>query len=291
MKNYWCENDELLMNNINSSINRFHQRLSLSSLTLSSFSIPKILHFIWLGPNELLPKYIKCIETWQIIHSNWTLKLWTDENIKDLNFDNRDIFDKADNYGMKSDILRYEILYREGGIYIDIDYECLQSIENIINNCTFFAGLSSTLTLEISNGIIGSIPGHPLLQMLLSSIKTLQIENITTNQLLKSQVSSFLSNDEGLIFSSLLKSTIDNEKHMKTIRNTGPGLLTRTLYNIFSDQMLSNEIVIFTKNIFSPIPNSLNVDLDNIDEKIALKSKYIDIDTIAIHWHQRSWQC
>jgi mannosyltransferase OCH1-like enzyme len=79
---------------------------------------------------------------------------------------------------MKSDILRYEILYREGGIYIDIDYECLQSIENIINNCTFFAGLSSTSTLEISNGIIGSIPGHPLLQMLLSSIKTLQIENI-----------------------------------------------------------------------------------------------------------------
>ena len=67
------------------------------------------------------------------MHSNWTLKLWTDENIKDLNFDNRDIFDKADNYGMKSDILRYEILYREGGIYIDIDYECLQSIENIIN--------------------------------------------------------------------------------------------------------------------------------------------------------------
>jgi hypothetical protein len=44
------------------------------------------------------------------MHSNWTLKLWTDENIKDLNFDNRDIFDKADNYGMKSDTLQYELL-------------------------------------------------------------------------------------------------------------------------------------------------------------------------------------
>ena len=136
MKNYWCDNDDLLMKNIHDSIHRYNERLS--SLSLSSLSIPKILHFIWVGPNQLLPKYMKCIETWKIMHSNWLIKIWTDDNIKELYFDNRDIFDKADNYGMKSDILRYEILYREGGVYIDIDYECLQSIENIINSCKFF---------------------------------------------------------------------------------------------------------------------------------------------------------
>ena len=46
---------------------------------------------------------------------------------------------------MKSDILQYEILNKEGGVYISIDYECLQSI--------WFARLSK-------NGIIGSISGH-----------------------------------------------------------------------------------------------------------------------------------
>ena len=92
---------------------------------------------------------MKCIETWKIMHSNWLIKIWTDDNVKELYFDNRDIFDKADNYGMKSDILQYEILYKEGGVYTNIDYECLQSIENIINNCKFFAGLPSTLVLTV----------------------------------------------------------------------------------------------------------------------------------------------
>ena len=46
---------------------------------------------------------------------------------------------------MKSDTLKY----KEGGVYINIDYECLQSIENIINSCKFFAGLSSTLVLTV----------------------------------------------------------------------------------------------------------------------------------------------
>ena len=29
---------------------------------------------------------------------------------------------------MKSDILRYEILYKYGGVYIDTDYECVTNI-------------------------------------------------------------------------------------------------------------------------------------------------------------------
>ena len=44
------------------------------------------------------------------MHSNWLVKVWTDDNIKELYVDSRDIFDKADNYGMKSDTLQYEIL-------------------------------------------------------------------------------------------------------------------------------------------------------------------------------------
>ena len=34
---------------------------------------------------------------------------------------NKDLYHKASNFGMKADILRYEIVYREGGIYIDVD--------------------------------------------------------------------------------------------------------------------------------------------------------------------------
>ena len=43
MKDYWCDNDDLLMKNIQDSTHRYSERLS--SLSLSSFLIPKILHF------------------------------------------------------------------------------------------------------------------------------------------------------------------------------------------------------------------------------------------------------
>ena len=37
-------------------------------------------------------------------------------------------FSQASNWGMKSDIFRYEILMKYGGVYIDTDYECLINI-------------------------------------------------------------------------------------------------------------------------------------------------------------------
>ena len=39
----------------------------------------------------------------------------------------RDLMDSATNYAMKSDILRLEILYKYGGIYVDIDSTALRS--------------------------------------------------------------------------------------------------------------------------------------------------------------------
>ena len=45
MKNYWCENDDLLMKNIEGSIHRYNERLSLSSS--SPLLKSKILHFIF----------------------------------------------------------------------------------------------------------------------------------------------------------------------------------------------------------------------------------------------------
>ena len=38
----------------------------------------------------------------------------------------RDVFERAINPGMKSDIFRYEILKQIGGLYVDTDFECLK---------------------------------------------------------------------------------------------------------------------------------------------------------------------
>ena len=49
-------------------------------------------------------------------------------DVKSIILKNKKAYSLAKNWGMKSDILRYEILQKFGGVYIDTDYECLQNI-------------------------------------------------------------------------------------------------------------------------------------------------------------------
>ena len=48
--------------------------------------------------------------------------------MKSLTLKNQKAYSMAKNWGMKSDILRYEILQKFGGVYIDTDYECVLNI-------------------------------------------------------------------------------------------------------------------------------------------------------------------
>ena len=64
----------------------------------------------------------------------------------------------------KSDILRYAILLRDGGVYADTDFECLRSLDLLHDrlNCALYVGLSNTGTVELNIGILGGVPGHEL---------------------------------------------------------------------------------------------------------------------------------
>lgn len=128
--------------------------------------IPKIIHQIWLG-SPFPQKYVKYQQSWQKYHPTWQYRLWTEQEIKKLGLVNQALYDKAKNWGEKSDIARYEILYRFGGLYVDTDFECLHSFDQFHHTCCFFVGLLWPRTPEhfnIANGLMGSCPGHPLLK-------------------------------------------------------------------------------------------------------------------------------
>jgi len=133
--------------------------------------IPKIIHQIWLG-SSFPQEYKLCQESWIKNNPGWEFKLWTEKDIEDFAWQNRDLFDAAKNYGEKSDIWRYEILEQFGGLYIDVDMECLKSHEEIHSLFDFYIGIQplDTVCVQLGIGIIGSIPHHPLLQ---ESIKAL----------------------------------------------------------------------------------------------------------------------
>jgi mannosyltransferase OCH1-like enzyme len=100
------------------------------------------------------------------------MKLWTEENIPPLS--NGDLLQKCSCLGQRSDIVRYEILLREGGVYIDTDMECLRSIEPLIRGGKFFA-LRRDPRIENrethSTAIFGAAQQHPIMADMVKGLR------------------------------------------------------------------------------------------------------------------------
>jgi mannosyltransferase OCH1-like enzyme len=111
------------------------------SETTNATAIPKIVHFIWIGPNEI--PHVDVFQLWHEKNPEYRLILWTDRARKLLlpYVELRDIgelfplklakeFSQSRNYAEQSDMLRLEILERYGGIYSDIDAYCRASTDS-----------------------------------------------------------------------------------------------------------------------------------------------------------------
>lgn len=130
--------------------------------------IPRVFHQIWVGAQQLPDEFRELQRTWQRHHPNWELQLWTDENLP-ANLVRTEAYELLRQPGERADILRLEILNRFGGVYVDVDFECLRPIDELLDGVTcFFGALDSG---RISNAIIGARPGHPLFRRALDELR------------------------------------------------------------------------------------------------------------------------
>jgi inositol phosphorylceramide mannosyltransferase catalytic subunit len=136
-------------------------------------AIPKIIHQIWLGPKE---PPIQWMESWKNINRDWEYKLWTEKNIPKLH--NQRQFDSITSYEGKADILRMEILYRWGGVYVDTDCECLIPIDDL-RRYPFFACYENEHLRPglIINTAIGCKPAHGLIAKMIEAISAIEDVN------------------------------------------------------------------------------------------------------------------
>jgi len=220
--------------------------------------IPKIIHQIWIG-SELPERFKPLIESWQKNHPNWEYHLWDDEAVKEHQFISdkmRELFEKATNYGMKADILRVDLLYQYGGVYVDIDFRSLRPLDPLHHNhfCKFYAACLGQSGV-VANGLIGSIPKHPLLTHLIMHFK-----KIKTPQL--------LSDDE-------------------IQQATGPNALTKTIHHFIT--FSNHNICIYPTNFFYPFP--IEMRHNYWDQTISLESEtsYLHPYTFAVHYWAASW--
>ena len=91
-------------------------------------AIPKILHQMWIGDKTKRP--IRLMETWKDLNPSCVYMLWTDENLLDFTFQNQSKVNSMVELNGKCDIMRYEILYKYGGFFVDADSECINTLDD-----------------------------------------------------------------------------------------------------------------------------------------------------------------
>lgn len=176
--------------------------------------IPKTIHQIWLGgpvPDQL-NSYIATVKA---ANPGYYHMLWTDEWANKLNFANKELFNSCKNLGQKSDILRYAVLERFGGIYLDTDFVGVRSFDSLLS-FEFFTGIAYDKEPNMFNGLLGCVPGHTVIRAL---------------------------ND--------IKEVSDHDG-MSIIRTTGPYFLTK---KFFENTKSTDNSVVLPVEYFYPYPN------------------------------------
>jgi mannosyltransferase OCH1-like enzyme len=176
--------------------------------------IPKIIHQIWLGsePDSNLKKYMDSVKS---ANPDYEYRLWTDKEVETIDFNNKNLFLSCKNFGQRSDILRYAVLEKFGGIYLDTDFLGIKSFDELLHH-NFFTGVAYDKEPTLFNGLIGSVPNHPLLK---------ELNNIEQ---------------------------VEDYDGMAIIKSTGPWYLTRKLFKYIKSY---NDAIVYPVAYFYPFPN------------------------------------
>lgn len=133
-------------------------------MTETNNTIPKIIHQIWIGDPAKMPR--RLMDTWRM--QGWEYRLWTEKEIVEFGMGEEsqrlyDYFYRKGCYYGASDVVRLEVLKREGGIYIDADTERLESLDDAPFLSADFFAVEANMKGRVANGIIGCVPEHPII--------------------------------------------------------------------------------------------------------------------------------
>jgi len=129
--------------------------------------IPRVIHRIWLGgpPPSLYRDYDR---RWREMYPKWRFCYWGNAAGAHAPLRNRASFDRAWRLDQKSDIMRYELLYQLGGVYVDFDFEPLRPMDEILEGVECFV---CQWTGELlNNSCLGAAPGHPFIGQLIDRL-------------------------------------------------------------------------------------------------------------------------
>ncbi|CAO3411538.1 glycosyltransferase [Azospirillum largimobile] len=147
--------------------------------------IPRLIHQTW-KTRDVPPQFQALQRSWSARNPGFAYRFWTDEDIGRFVAEEHPallpVFQGYADPIARIDLARYLILRRFGGVYADLDFECLRPIDGLLEGRSFVVGLEpeehGRLAKAAERGLprilcpsfLASVPGHPFWDHLLSRL-------------------------------------------------------------------------------------------------------------------------
>ncbi len=129
--------------------------------------IPKKLHYMWLGHKPLPAQLQKCMDSWRYFCPDYEIIEWNEDNYDlDKHPYMRQAYE-AGAYGFVPDYARIDILYNEGGFYLDTDVEIRRNIDDLLYQDAF-CGVEKWQVINFG-GLSGAVKRHPMIKRFLDA--------------------------------------------------------------------------------------------------------------------------
>jgi mannosyltransferase OCH1-like enzyme len=104
---------------------------------IAASGIPRLTHHMHINETALSPAQARLREGCQKLHPDWQFKFWTDELleafVKEEFADFYPEWIKIEPRIKQLDSSRYMLMHRFGGIYMDVDVECVRNLNGLID--------------------------------------------------------------------------------------------------------------------------------------------------------------
>ncbi len=134
--------------------------------------IPKRLHLIWIGDENKAPH--AAIESWRSAHPSWEFRVWGNDELERMPWAAKHqigLFKASGHFEGIADLMRYEILFHEGGVYADADSTCLRPLDDWLLDTRLFACWESEQYRPglVANSFIGAMIKHPAMKAMVDA--------------------------------------------------------------------------------------------------------------------------
>lgn len=126
--------------------------------------IPKVIHYCWFGRGEMSVLHRRCIASWKKYCPEYELKLWNEDN-SDIDNDYCREARIQKKWAFIADWVRFDVLSREGGIYIDADLELISSLDSLLGmpGCLMARETRSDLGIGYGTGFLACEANNPVM--------------------------------------------------------------------------------------------------------------------------------